>query len=89
MKNLVKVTILLITVLSVTSVFASTPTEQLGTCLVTITNRPQTTKPAPWYLSLPLNQHCFPHQYLDLPYSRAQITSEFRHNKRYNTGCAM
>lgn len=34
MNNLIKVTILSISLLSGTGAFASTPTEQLGTCLV-------------------------------------------------------
>jgi len=53
MKNLVKITILLIAVLSVTSVFASTPTEQLGTCLVDTLNGKERKKLAKWiYFSI-------------------------------------
>ena len=48
MKNLVKVTILSIGLLSGTSVIASTPTEQLGTCLIDTLNGKERKNLAKW-----------------------------------------
>jgi hypothetical protein len=53
MKNLVKVTILSIGLLSGTSVVASTPTEQLGTCLIDTLNGKERKNLAKWiYFSI-------------------------------------
>ncbi|GIC76922.1 hypothetical protein [Moritella sp. F3] len=53
MNNLIKVTILSISLLSGTGAFASTPTEQLGTCLVDSLNGKERKKLAKWiYFSI-------------------------------------
>jgi hypothetical protein len=53
MNNLIKVTILSIGLLSGTSVFANTPTEQLGTCLVDTLNGKERKNLAKWiYFSI-------------------------------------